>query len=160
MISTMTILISSPASCRAFLRAWTWSARIRARARAGPRCRLQNPGGGLQEHDRQGRRHGRRRRASDQLSGKRQILPRPVQSRRTSKWSGTAPPLFTNRWARFSTVVPAGKVKATAFLQDSAEEYKEVRDLSQPTFKPGALLKMSAEAGPGRDPHQIRHHFV
>ena len=31
-----------------------------------------------------------------------------------------------------------------------SEEYKDVRDLSQPTFKPDALMKMSAEAGAGQ----------
>ena len=46
--------------------------------------------------------------------------------------------------------VPVAKVKATAVLSGLAESYKEVRDLSQPTFKPDALLKMSAEAGSGQ----------
>jgi NitT/TauT family transport system substrate-binding protein len=46
--------------------------------------------------------------------------------------------------------VPAAKVKAANVLAAMAEEYKDVRDLSQPTFKPEALLKMSAEAGTGQ----------
>jgi NitT/TauT family transport system substrate-binding protein len=44
--------------------------------------------------------------------------------------------------------VPAAKVKAASILAKMSEEYKEVRDLSQPTFKPGALFKTAeAEAG-------------
>jgi NitT/TauT family transport system substrate-binding protein len=46
--------------------------------------------------------------------------------------------------------VPASKVKASAVLSALSESYKDVRDLSQPTFKPEALLKMSAEAGAGQ----------
>jgi len=49
-----------------------------------------------------------------------------------------------------STVVPASKVKASPVLSALTDHYKDVRDLSQPTFKPDALLKMSAEAGPGQ----------
>ncbi len=49
-----------------------------------------------------------------------------------------------------STTVPAAKVKAAKVLSALADEYKDVRDLSQPTFKPDALLKLSAEAGPGQ----------
>src|SRR6266581_7312081 len=49
-----------------------------------------------------------------------------------------------------SSVVPAAKVKASKVLAGMAEAYKDVRDLSQPTFKPDALTKMSAEAGPGQ----------
>src|SRR6267378_1416523 len=49
-----------------------------------------------------------------------------------------------------STTVPAAKVKAHAVLAAMSETYKDVRDLSQPTFKPDALIKMSAEAGPGQ----------
>src|SRR5213594_774569 len=49
-----------------------------------------------------------------------------------------------------STTVPAAKVKAHAVLAALSESYKVVRDLSQPTFKPDALLKMSAEAGAGQ----------
>src|SRR5437016_31696 len=49
-----------------------------------------------------------------------------------------------------NTTVPAAKVKAHAVLAAMSETYKEVRDLSQPTFKPDALLKMSAEAGAGQ----------
>ena len=41
--------------------------------------------------------------------------------------------------------VSAAKVKAAGILAKLSEEYKEVRDLSQPTFKPGALFK-TAEA--------------
>jgi NitT/TauT family transport system substrate-binding protein len=49
-----------------------------------------------------------------------------------------------------SATVPSSKVKAANILSALAEEYKDVRDLSQPTFKPDALLKMSAEAGAGQ----------
>ena len=49
-----------------------------------------------------------------------------------------------------STSVPAAKVKAASVLAAMSEEYKDVRDLSQPTFKPDALMKMSAEAGAGQ----------
>jgi NitT/TauT family transport system substrate-binding protein len=49
-----------------------------------------------------------------------------------------------------SSSVPAAKVKAANVLAAMAEEYKDVRDLSQPTFKPDALMKMSAEAGAGQ----------
>jgi outer membrane protein OmpA-like peptidoglycan-associated protein/ABC-type nitrate/sulfonate/bicarbonate transport system substrate-binding protein len=47
-----------------------------------------------------------------------------------------------------SVAVPAAKVKAAAVLARMSEEYKDVRDLSQPTFKPGALFK-TAEAESG-----------
>ncbi len=49
-----------------------------------------------------------------------------------------------------STTVPASKVKAATVLAGMSEAYKDVRDLSQPTFRPDALTKMSAEAGPGQ----------
>jgi NitT/TauT family transport system substrate-binding protein len=49
-----------------------------------------------------------------------------------------------------SSSVPAAKVKAANVLAAMSEEYKDVRDLSQPTFKPDALMKMSAEAGAGQ----------
>src|SRR5258707_5640938 len=49
-----------------------------------------------------------------------------------------------------STTVPASKVKAGTVLAGMSETYKDVRDLSQPTFRPDALTKMSAEAGPGQ----------
>ncbi len=49
-----------------------------------------------------------------------------------------------------SSSVPAAKVKATTVLAGMSEAYKDVRDLSQPTFKPDALMKMSAEAGAGQ----------
>jgi NitT/TauT family transport system substrate-binding protein len=49
-----------------------------------------------------------------------------------------------------NTTVPAAKIKAHTVLAALSEEYKEVRDLSQPTFKPDALLKMSPEAGAGQ----------
>ena len=42
--------------------------------------------------------------------------------------------------------LPAAKVKASQILAKMSTEYKEVRDLSQPTFRPGAIFK-SAEAG-------------
>ena len=62
-------------------------------------------------------------------------------------------------WNRASTIykslgaianpVPAAKVKGGAtLLARMSEEYKDVRDLSQPTFKPGALFK-TAEAETG-----------
>lgn len=43
--------------------------------------------------------------------------------------------------------VPAYKVKAAQVLKSLAGEYRSSKDLSQPTFKPDALLKLSAEAG-------------
>jgi len=46
--------------------------------------------------------------------------------------------------------VPASKVKASSVLAGMSEAYKDVRDLSQPTFRPDALTKLSAEAGPGQ----------
>jgi len=49
-----------------------------------------------------------------------------------------------------NTTVPAAKIKAHTVLAALSEEYKDVRDLSQPTFKPDALLKMSPEAGAGQ----------
>jgi NitT/TauT family transport system substrate-binding protein len=68
------------------------------------------------------------------------------------------PSNFEVGWNRASTIykslgaismpVPAAKVKAAGILAKMAEEYKEVRDLSQPTFRPGALFKTAeAEAG-------------
>src|SRR5438270_8794125 len=45
------------------------------------------------------------------------------------------------------TTVPSNKVKEQKVLIALADNYKEVRDLSQPTFKPDALMKLSAEAG-------------
>jgi NitT/TauT family transport system substrate-binding protein len=45
--------------------------------------------------------------------------------------------------------VSAEKCKATKILSSLAEANKNVRDLSQPTFKPDALLKLSPEAGTG-----------
>jgi len=48
------------------------------------------------------------------------------------------------------TTVPAAKVKASSVLAAMADTYKDVRDLSQPTFRPDALTKMSAEAGAGQ----------
>ncbi len=49
-----------------------------------------------------------------------------------------------------STTVPAAKVKASSVLAGMADAYKDVQDLSQPTFKPDALTKLSAEAGNGQ----------
>src|SRR5580765_2112144 len=49
-----------------------------------------------------------------------------------------------------ATTVPAAKVKASSVLAGLSEAYKDVRDLSQPTFRPDALTKLSAEAGPGQ----------
>jgi outer membrane protein OmpA-like peptidoglycan-associated protein len=48
------------------------------------------------------------------------------------------------------TPVPAAKIKAASVLAAMADNYKDVRDLSQPTFKPDALTKMTAEAGAGQ----------
>jgi NitT/TauT family transport system substrate-binding protein len=44
------------------------------------------------------------------------------------------------------TTVQASKVKATPVLQGLAAAFRDSRDLSQPTFKPDAMLKMSPEA--------------
>jgi len=49
-----------------------------------------------------------------------------------------------------ATTVPASKVKASSVLAGMSDAYKDVRDLSQPTFRPDALTKLSAEAGPGQ----------
>src|SRR5205809_6638778 len=49
-----------------------------------------------------------------------------------------------------NSTVPASKVKASSVLAGLADTYKDVRDLSQPTFKPDALMKLSAEAGAGQ----------
>ncbi len=68
------------------------------------------------------------------------------------------PSNFEIVWNRASTIykslgaidapVPPAKVKAASILAKMSEEYKEVRDLSQPTFRPGALFK-TAEADAG-----------
>jgi outer membrane protein OmpA-like peptidoglycan-associated protein/ABC-type nitrate/sulfonate/bicarbonate transport system substrate-binding protein len=68
------------------------------------------------------------------------------------------PSNFEVVWNRASTIykslgaiavaTPAAKVKAASLLAKMTEEYKDVRDLSQPTFKPGAMFK-SAEAESG-----------
>lgn len=65
------------------------------------------------------------------------------------------PSSFEIVWNRASTIykslgaidnpVPVAKVKASTVLAKMSEEYKEVADLSQPTFKPGAIFK-TAEA--------------
>ena len=65
------------------------------------------------------------------------------------------PSNFEIVWNRASTIykslgaidapVPPAKTKAASILAKVSEEYKEVRDLSQPTFRPGALFK-TAEA--------------
>lgn len=49
-----------------------------------------------------------------------------------------------------NSIVPAEKVKASKVLAAMADHYKDVRDLSQPTFKPDAMLKFSPEAGAGQ----------
>ncbi len=49
-----------------------------------------------------------------------------------------------------SSTVPAAKVKASSVLAGMAEANKDVRDLSQPTFRPDAVMKMTAEAGTGQ----------
>ena len=68
------------------------------------------------------------------------------------------PSNFETVWNRASTIykslgaidapVPSAKVKAATILAKMSDEYKEVRDLSQPSFKPGALFK-TAEADSG-----------
>lgn len=69
-----------------------------------------------------------------------------------------SPSNFEIVWNRASTIyrslgaiatpVPAAKVKAAGVLAKMSEEYREVRDLSQPTFRPGLMFK-SAEAETG-----------
>jgi NitT/TauT family transport system substrate-binding protein len=49
-----------------------------------------------------------------------------------------------------SATVAPGKVKEQSVLAAMADNYKDVRDLSQPTFKPDALMKLTAEAGAGQ----------
>ena len=49
-----------------------------------------------------------------------------------------------------SKTVRSDQVKAHQVLAAMSEAYKDVRDLSQPTFKPSALMNMSAEAGAGQ----------
>ena len=49
-----------------------------------------------------------------------------------------------------SSTVPSSKVKAHTVLAAMSETYRDVRDLSQPTFRPNALANMSAEAGAGQ----------
>lgn len=49
-----------------------------------------------------------------------------------------------------NNTVPASKVKASRVLSALADQYKDVRDLSQPTFRPDALTKLSPEAGSGQ----------
>jgi NitT/TauT family transport system substrate-binding protein len=68
------------------------------------------------------------------------------------------PSNFEVVWNRASTIyqslgaisapVPSAKVKAAAVLSKLADEYKDVRDLSQPTFRAGASFK-NAEADTG-----------
>ncbi len=70
-----------------------------------------------------------------------------------------SPANFETVWNRASTIykslgaidnpTPPGKVKAATVLSKLSEEYRESRDLSQPTFKPGALFK-NAEAEVGQ----------
>jgi len=65
------------------------------------------------------------------------------------------PSNFEIVWNRASTIyktlgaidspVPSAKAKAASILAKMSEEYKDVHDLSQPSFKPGALFK-TAEA--------------
>jgi len=65
------------------------------------------------------------------------------------------PSNFEIVWNRASTIyktlgaidapVPSAKAKAASILVRMSEEYKDVRDLSQPSFRPGALFK-TAEA--------------
>lgn len=49
-----------------------------------------------------------------------------------------------------NNTVPAAKVKAQNVLAAMTDAYKDVRDLSQPTFKPDAMLRLSPEAGAGQ----------
>jgi outer membrane protein OmpA-like peptidoglycan-associated protein len=49
-----------------------------------------------------------------------------------------------------NSTVPAAKVKAQNVLAAMSDAYKDVHDLSQPTFKPDAMLKLSPEAGAGQ----------
>ena len=49
-----------------------------------------------------------------------------------------------------NTIVPSAKIKNKDILVALSETYKDVKDLSQPTFKPEALKNMSAEAGSGQ----------
>lgn len=49
-----------------------------------------------------------------------------------------------------NSTVAASKVKASSVLAAMADAYKDVRDLSQPTFKPDALMKLTPEAGSGQ----------
>ena len=68
------------------------------------------------------------------------------------------PSNFEVVWSRASTIykslgaidvpVPAAKVKAAGVLAKMSEEYKDVHDLSQPTFRAGAIFK-TAEAETG-----------
>lgn len=68
------------------------------------------------------------------------------------------PSNFEVVWNRASTIykslaaidatVPSAKVKAAGLLAKMSAEYRDVRDLSQPAFKPGALFK-NAEAESG-----------
>lgn len=68
------------------------------------------------------------------------------------------PANFEVIWNRASTIykslgaitapVPSAKVKAAGILAKMADEYRDVRDLSQPTFKPGMAFKL-AEADTG-----------
>ena len=68
------------------------------------------------------------------------------------------PSNFEIVWNRASTIykslgaidapVPPAKVKAATIIAKLSQEFKESRDLSQPTFRPGALFK-TAEADTG-----------
>lgn len=49
-----------------------------------------------------------------------------------------------------TTTVPPNRVKASSILAALADANKDSRDLSQPTFRPDALMKLSAEAGAGQ----------
>ena len=49
-----------------------------------------------------------------------------------------------------NNTVPSAKIKDTQILAGLSEAYKDVKDLSQPTFKPEALKNMTAEAGSGQ----------
>src|SRR5437899_2340848 len=49
-----------------------------------------------------------------------------------------------------ASTVPPAKVKAANVLAALSEANKEVRDLTQPTFKPDPLMHLTAEAGAGQ----------
>jgi len=119
-ISSATNPPSSPASCRVFLKAWTWSARTSPAPRAcSPRAynlpvedctTMIGKDGGIIEGDA----HLTNYRETQTSSSTPSTPP-------TSKSSGTAPPPFT-RPRRHLRPVPAAKVKAAAVLAKTIRE--------------------------------------